>query len=602
MIARCLAVTVLVALAWVALAQAVTVEGRRSFDVVVLGSEPEAIAAAIASAESGARTALLTPDGRLGGLFVLGALNVLDMRTSPVPYQRGLFERWWQRVGARGAFDPVEAERAFAAMLAEAGVSVVLNARDLRITLADGPAADGTPSDATGTAGAVTGASWNGGSIAARQVVDGDADLRHAVGVGARASFGWEAFGIDVRMADTLVFRIDGVDWSALRAAGRARGSDWARVDDAVAWGPFGGVPAQYPSSDPTIRLRGLNLGRDAGNGVWVNALLIHGVDPFDRDAREDARTRAAAEAERMVAWLAERLPGFRDAQLGAVAERLYVRETRHLQARCVLDADHLLDNVTGPLDVAVGGYPLDVQSLTPADTGFVFGTPELYGVPLCVAVPEHGPEGLWTVGRSVGYDPLAHASARVVPLGMAVAEGVGVAAARVARSDGDPRRASIDAAFLSGVRGELRARGAYLPPTRDRAPVGPADHPHFGAYRLMLSRGLALGGYDNDPRLDQPVEALGHVYLTSNAIRRFALRPELAYDLVAAYGGVDGPALATRIATVQRAAACRLELACPDGDAPSDLARVGLWPEGVAREGVLTRGETYALAAALVQ
>ncbi|MDZ7707580.1 MAG: FAD-dependent oxidoreductase [Trueperaceae bacterium] len=599
------ALVALASLACVAAAQAVqplATEGRRSFDVVVLGSEPEAISAAIAAAESGARTALLSQDARLGGLFVLGALNVLDMRTSPEPYQRGIFERWWQRVGGRGAFDPAEAERVFGEMLAEAGVSVVLNAGDLRIVTTEAAATDTTATDTTATAAIVVGVSWDGGSLTARQVVDGDADLRYAVAAGARASFGWASFGIDARMADTLVFRIDGVDWSTLRAAARARGSGWARVDDGVAWGPFGGVPADYPSRDPTIRLRGLNLGRDAGSGVWVNALLIHGVDPFDADAREAARARAADEAERMVAWLADRLPGFADARLGAVAARLYVRETRHLQARCVLDADHLLDNVTGPLDVAVGGYPLDVQSLTPDDTGFVFGTPELYGVPLCVAVPEHGPVGLWTVGRSVGYDPLAHASTRVVPLGMAVAEGVGVAAARLALRGGDPRLASVDEAFLAGVRDELRERGAYLPPARNRAPVGPTGHPHFGAYRLMLSRGLALGGYQNDPSLDQPVGALSHVYLTSNVIRRFALRPELAVDLVAAYGGVSGPALVERVAPVQRAAACRLGLPCPDGDAPDDLARVGLWPPGVAREGVLTRGETYALAAALVQ
>ena len=303
-----------------------------------------------------------------------------------------------------------------------------------------------------------------------------------------------------------------------------------------------------------------------------------------------------------MVAWLAYRLPGFETARLGAVAERLYVRETRHLHARCVLDADHLLDNVSGPLDVAVGGYPLDVQSLTVHDDGFVFGTPELYGVPLCVAVPRDGPGGLWTVGRSVGYDPLAHASARVVPLGMAVAEGVGVAAARLAREGGTPGVASVDAGFVAGVRDELRTRGAYLPAPRESAPVGPVAHPHHGAYRLMLSRGLALGGYGNEPELDHPVGALSQLYLTSNVIRRFALRPELAYDLVAAYGGVSGPALAGRVATVQRAAACRLDLPCPEGDDPEDLARAGLWPPGVAFEGVLTRGEVYALAASLVR
>ena len=557
-------------------------------DVVVLGSEPEAIAAAVAAAEEGARTVLLSEDPRLGGLFTLGALNVLDLRTSPVPYQQGLFGRWWRAVGGDGAFDPDRAEDVFARLLDRAGVTVRLGLRDLAVTHGGGR---------------VAGAAWRGGAVRANQVIDGDADLDHAVGAGARADVGWERFGVPLRMADTLVFRIDGLDWPALRAAAARRGRGWARVDERVAWGHFGGVPAAYPPADPAMRLRGLNLGRDDDGGVWANALLIHGVDPFDAASREGALTRAAREAERVVTWLAERLPGFEDARLGAVAERLYVRETRHLRAACVLDADHLLDHVRGPGDVALGGYPLDVQSLTPDDDGFVFGTPEAYGVPLCVAVPRDGPAGLWAVGRSAGYDPVAHASARVVPLGMAVAEGVGVAAARLAtRPDPDPRTAVGDAAFLAEVRRTLRTRGAYLPEAGQLPPAGPSDHPHFRAFRTMLGRGLAVGGYDNDPRLDAEVPVLAHLYLLANVAHRFAFAPEVAHALVAAYGGLAGPADAERVATVHHAAVCRLTSVCPPSASAEALAEAGLWPTDVARAGPLTRGESYALAALLAR
>ncbi|MEX2502597.1 MAG: FAD-dependent oxidoreductase, partial [Trueperaceae bacterium] len=347
------------------------------FDVIVLGSEPEAVAAAIAAAETGARTLLATPDQRLGGLFTLGAMNVLDVRTSPVNFQEGLFRRWWRRVGGANAFDPDRAERTFAQMLHEAGVEVRTGVHDLRIEVADG---------------GVRGAVWSTGHARADQVVDGDQDLRFAVEAGASADVGFERYGAALRMADTLMFRIDGLDWSALQAAARERGRAWATVDDAVAWGHFGGVPASYASQQNGIRLRGLNLGRDDAGGVWVNALLIHGVDWTNEQNRADARARAEVEAHDMVAWLRTRLPGFAGARVGAVAERLYVRETRHLHAVCVLDADHLLDNRTGPLDVAVGGYPLDLQALTPHDAGYVFGTPDVYGVPLCATVPADGP------------------------------------------------------------------------------------------------------------------------------------------------------------------------------------------------------------------
>ena len=55
-----------------------------SYSVIVLGSEPEAIVAAISAAESGAKTLLISSDNRLGGLFVEGMLNMLDLRTQPL--------------------------------------------------------------------------------------------------------------------------------------------------------------------------------------------------------------------------------------------------------------------------------------------------------------------------------------------------------------------------------------------------------------------------------------------------------------------------------------------------------------------------------------
>jgi hypothetical protein len=42
-----------------------------------------------------------------------------------------------------------------------------------------------------------------------------------------------------------------------------------------------------------------------------VNALLIYGVDPLDPASRAEGRLRAAAEIDRIVAWLARDLPGF---------------------------------------------------------------------------------------------------------------------------------------------------------------------------------------------------------------------------------------------------------------------------------------------------
>src|SRR5690625_5004031 len=69
----------------------------QSFDVVVLGSEPEAVAAAVAAAKEGASVLLATHDARIGGLLITGEMNSLDVRACPVNFQRGLFLDWWER-------------------------------------------------------------------------------------------------------------------------------------------------------------------------------------------------------------------------------------------------------------------------------------------------------------------------------------------------------------------------------------------------------------------------------------------------------------------------------------------------------------------------
>ena len=446
------------------------------YQVIVVGSEPEGISAAVAAAEMGARTMLITTDLRLGGLFVLGELNVLDLRTQPFNYQRGLFERWWRRVGQGSAFDVGVAERAFEAMLAEADVTVLTG----EITE---PVLDAS--------GRVTGVRFGDTVAAARQIIDATADMDFAAAAGAGFTTGFEAFNYPERMADTLVFAIEGVDWATLRHEIEQRGRTYARIDQRVAWGKLWGVPTEYRPVEPGLRLRGLNLGRQDDGTVLVNALLnLRG-----RPLRSTKQTRSAR--QRQQGGRAHRrlfrgnLARVFSRRFGGIAERLYIRESRHLEARCTLRVDDVLDHVVTELDVAAGGYPLDVQTLTPHDNGFVYGQPDIYGVQLCVTVPA-GPTSLWVVGRAAGFDPLAASSARVVPFGMALAEAVGVAAAFAANLNLTPSELLAETTLTTTVRQTLTARGAFLPDVTNRnprridrsPPLSPLPHaarPRFG-------------------------------------------------------------------------------------------------------------------------
>lgn len=555
-----------------------------AFDVIVVGSEPEGIVAAVAAAQEGAHTLLVTTDPRLGGLFVMGAMNSLDLRTRPHLYQRGLFEQWWNRVGRGSSFDVARAEQAFTAMLAEAGVTVVQN----------GPIAPLIEG------GVVRGVVVAGRAVAGRQVIDATADADLAAAAGAPYTLGFSSLGFEARMADTLVFRIDGVDWRALQRGIAARGGrSYAEINNRAAWGHFGGYPAAYQAVEPGIRLRGLNLGLQDDGSVLVNALLIYGIDPFDPDSRAEGYARAAREAPRIIEYLKAELPGFARARFGGVADALYIRQTRQLEARCTLTAEDVLFNRVSDEDVAAGGYPLDVQTLTPNDHGFVFGTPEIYGVRLCVAVPK-GLDNLWVVGRAAGYDPIAASSARVVPFGMALGEAVGVAAVQAARQGLSSHALVDDPEQIQAVRQQLLRRGAYLPEVRPRDPVGPHQHPFFEAYMVLLGRGLALGGYENEPHLDAEVGALSYLYMLANVGQRFHSRPDLGATLLARFPNTSGPLTPDLALTLTVEAACLLGQ-CFD-QSWAALVEAALVPPHFPPDGPLTRGEMYALAAAVAR
>ncbi|MGL4609017.1 MAG: FAD-dependent oxidoreductase [Trueperaceae bacterium] len=557
-----------------------------TYDVIVVGSEPEAISAAVAAGESGARTVLITADSKLGGLFVMGQMNSLDLRTEPVNYQGGLFLRWWQMVGKGHSFDIQQAEGAFEELLVAAGVEVKLGVAGI-VPLTQGSTVSGVQfNDARGHR-----------SFYGKHIIDGTADMDFATAAGATSTFGFSGVGFGTRMVDTLVFRIDGVDWPKLQEGVRAKGKDYAAVDSHVAWGHFGGYPAKYKATEEGIRLRGLNLGQQNDGTILVNALLIYNINPYDPASIAEGFARAEREAPRIIDYLKAELPGFENARYGGVAEKLYIRETRHLEAECTLTTNDVLDNKVTEFAVAAGGYPLDVQTLTPYDNGYVYGTPEIYGVELCVNVPTTI-ENLWVVGKAAGYDAIAASSARVVPFGMVLAEAVGVAAAYGAAQNETPRVLVTDTAAINTIRTTLQSRGAYLPEVKARNPVGPFNHPYYRDYRLMLSRGLAVGGYNNEPKLDETMKAISYVYLLSNVSQRFFKDQKTGPELVAGYPD-NTVALTPDLALqITHDFACRVGT-CLEQNWGALIAN-DLAPETFPPTRDLTRGEMYALAARL--
>ena len=76
------------------------------YDVIVVGGDPEGIAAAVTAARNGMNTLLIEDDEALGGLMTLGGLNFIDMCTGDdgTLLTQGTFLEFHDAVGGT-AFD-----------------------------------------------------------------------------------------------------------------------------------------------------------------------------------------------------------------------------------------------------------------------------------------------------------------------------------------------------------------------------------------------------------------------------------------------------------------------------------------------------------------
>ena len=66
------------------------------------------------------------------------------------------------------------------------------------------------------------------------------------------------------------------------------------------------------------------------------------------------------------------KLKSFENAYFIDVADELYIREARHIQGEYVLQASDLLEGVNFSDKIAMGSYPLDIQSTDMNNNGYV--------------------------------------------------------------------------------------------------------------------------------------------------------------------------------------------------------------------------------------
>lgn len=470
------------------------------YPLVVYGGSPEGVMAAVAASREGTNTLLIMKREKPGGLMTYGGLNYLDINQGPNKenLNKGIFAEWHQQVGGKVTFSIRKAIEVFEEMLAREDKLKVYRNTDL-INL---------KKNENKIKEIVIDRGYGREIILSDFVIDASQDADLAVKANSPYFTGGADIGLKERhMAVTLVLHIGNVDWAKLVNDARQNKFGPSHINKNHAWG-FVKIGQLYQPVNKNTKMRGLNIvieNRGKNSEVYINSLLIFGVNPVDELSLKQAYITGKNEAKHIIDFLRNNLSGFSGAELLDFPQELYVRESRHIISRYQLKVDDLFENRIFKDTIALASYPLDYQASTPYYDGFVLFNPSIYGIPLRSIIPR-GFNNLMVVGRSSGYSSLAAASVRVLPAGMASAEAAGRIVTYMLKNQFSIEDILNSPEIIKEIQYKLQIRKIikkYSLTLANQSIIDiDKDNPVYSHLKKLLSWGLVVGGYHNDFKL----------------------------------------------------------------------------------------------------
>jgi len=483
-----------------------------SYDIIVVGGEPEGISAAVCAARSGGKVLLLSYEDGLGGLMTYGMLNSIDMNRNSKKQlvTQGIFLDFFNGIGG-DSFDVKKAKEVFEKMVKRQENIVYIPEIKFISPIMDNNTIKGIKVEKNGAQK----------GFYAKRVIDATPDADVVTSARAPYTLGQEDVGLkNTYMCSTLVFRLRNVDWKQLGIDIRKNLKTKKFKDEGInaksAWG-FGDIRKEYKPLHENMKIRGLNIGKQNDGSVLINALQIVNIDLFSEASRKKAIEEGKKEAENITSYLRNKIPAFANAEFVDTANSLYIRETRHVKGEYILKVSDILNNRDFPDKIAVASYPIDIQANSIKDMGTVICHPDQYGIPLKCLVPLKV-ENAFVVGRSASYTSMSAGSARVIPVGMVTGQAAGVAAVYSIKHNISPRQTAKDMSIIKEIQQTLKKQGAYLP--NFNIPNKNASHWAYRDIEKLSAIGAIGGGYDNNYKFDEQILRKDYINLLVKTLR----------------------------------------------------------------------------------
>jgi ribulose 1,5-bisphosphate synthetase/thiazole synthase len=436
-------------------------------DVLVVGSGPGGLGAALGAARAGVQTTLLERHGCFGGnITAVGVESFAWYRHEQTVDSVGVGVEIEARARAEGAtsdesqsisqaFDAERFKVVADKLVEENGITPMLHRTFVAPILEDGE-----------LRGVITESKSGREAILARRVVDatGDADVAARAGAPVRktpreamlsASVMFSMTGVNKRRfmeavtSDPQTYR----DW-----AGNA---EWDILTDGKEdelFSPFLRKPFRRAVEAGVIPPNLITMAgtwgtvHDGGDLTYLNLVHLAGLDGTDADDLTRGEIEGRRQAMHAIEALRAFMPGCEDARLRNFGMTLGIRDTRKIDAQYNLTEHDVREQAR--FEDSIGIFPefIDGYGVLVLPT-----TGRYFHVPYRSLVPK-GVGNLLVAGRSIGGDSISHAAVRSMMCCTVSGQGAGVAAAVSLRTD-----RPVDGVAIGAVRAELRRQGVRL-------------------------------------------------------------------------------------------------------------------------------------------
>lgn len=390
------------------------------YDVIVVGSGPAGIGAALAAGRMGAKVLLLELTGSVGGISTTGLMShftgTCDSKIYWEILDRAAKKNYFP-CSNKVVIDPEMLKNTYYEMLAEANVTVLL------YTVVCDAIMEGDK-----VVGVIGQSKCGRVAYMAKVVIDASGDGDIAYRAGAAFTLGRET---DHKMQPaTLMFKVGGVD-----------------MDRAVFLGSF---ESTYETSRGELQaLAHKILPKPAGHVLLYKSTIpgivtcnMTNVTDIDGTKIEDltkAEIVCRSQMQPIVEFLREYVPGYEKCYIISAASLIGIRETRHFHGLYTITEDDIYQARQFDDAVVYGAhFNFDVHNITGSGldkTGKqkFFDQEKGYTIPYGCLVPEKI-NGLLLSGRNISGTHMAHSNFRAMPICVGIGVAGGIAAALAAK------------------------------------------------------------------------------------------------------------------------------------------------------------------------